>query len=120
MVLARFLVPEDEKVLVMPEKMRGVTSVCQAPPCSLLLRAPCRLCTLLSRAPRAALLLRPETQLAPARRHQLFLACGLTEDGAAQCTDVLLKNDLRGNESHGMSNSTSQPPVRSQVRARPG
>ena len=31
MVLARFLVPEDEKVLVMPQKMRGVTSVSSAP-----------------------------------------------------------------------------------------
>ena len=132
MVLARFLVPEDEKVLVMPEKMRGVTSVCQAPASAsplraggdsvLLLRAPClpALHAALAWSLRCCLL-RPDRQLAaPARRHQLFLACGLTEDGAAQCTDVLLKNDLRGNESHGMSNSTSQPPVRSQVRARPG
>ena len=35
---------------------------------------------------------------------QLMLACGHSADGAAQCTDVLIKNDLRGNESHGMSN----------------
>jgi LDH2 family malate/lactate/ureidoglycolate dehydrogenase len=35
---------------------------------------------------------------------QLFRACGLTEEGAVQCADVLLCNDLRGNESHGVSN----------------
>ena len=61
MVLPRFLVPDDQKVLVPVEKMRQVT-------------------------------------------HQLMLACGHDEEGAAQCTDVLLKNDLRGNESHGVSN----------------
>ena len=40
MVLARFLVPEDEKVLVMPEKMRGVTSVKAPCSCSVLLLVP--------------------------------------------------------------------------------
>ena len=81
---------------------------------SLLLLLRCSGLRLSSLLPAPALL-RLDTQLARrARRHQLFLACGLTEDGAAQCTDVLLKNDLRGNESHGMSNSTSQAASRAQ------
>jgi LDH2 family malate/lactate/ureidoglycolate dehydrogenase len=40
--------------------------------------------------------------------HQLLRSCGLAEDGAAQCADVLIKNDLRGNESHGVSNMLRQ------------
>ena len=48
-------------------------------------------------------------------------AGGTTQFVVGQCTDVLLKNDLRGNESHGMSNSTSLAASRAQpVRARPG
>ena len=36
--------------------------------------------------------------------HEVFLACGLDADGASTCADVLIANDLRGNESHGVSN----------------
>ena len=35
---------------------------------------------------------------------QLFLACELDQAGAEQCAEVLIANDLRGNESHGVSN----------------
>lgn len=34
-----------------------------------------------------------------------FRHAGLSEEGAWQCADVLITNDLRGNESHGVSNS---------------
>lgn len=34
----------------------------------------------------------------------IFLKIGLDDDGAQDSTDVLLGNDLRGNESHGVSN----------------
>jgi len=34
----------------------------------------------------------------------VFTACGMDEKGAATCADVLLSNDLRGNDSHGVSN----------------
>ena len=44
----------------------------------------------------------------PEKMHQvtkdIFLKIGLDEDGAQDSTDVLLGNDLRGNESHGVSN----------------
>ncbi len=34
----------------------------------------------------------------------LFVRCGLDEDGARKCTDVLITNDLRAVETHGVSN----------------
>ena len=92
MVLERFNVPDEKAVLVPVDSMRAVV-------------------------------------------HELFLACGLDQDGAhgslrprlpvmlpasvvgppprtvlplvagaATCADVLIANDLRGNESHGVSN----------------
>ena len=44
----------------------------------------------------------------PETMHQvtkdIFLKIGLDDDAAQDSTDVLLGNDLRGNESHGVSN----------------
>lgn len=34
----------------------------------------------------------------------IFRVCGLTQSSASICTDVLISNDLRGNDSHGVSN----------------
>ena len=34
----------------------------------------------------------------------IFRVCGLTQSSAAICADVLMSNDLRGNDSHGVSN----------------
>ena len=34
----------------------------------------------------------------------MFLSIGMAADAAGECTDVLIKSDLRGNESHGVSN----------------
>ena len=34
----------------------------------------------------------------------LFMRCGLDEAGAKACTDVLITNDLRAVETHGVSN----------------
>jgi hypothetical protein len=34
----------------------------------------------------------------------MFVAIGMPADAAAECTDVLVASDLRGNDSHGVSN----------------
>lgn len=34
----------------------------------------------------------------------MFVAIGMDPDAAAECTDVLVASDLRGNDSHGVSN----------------
>jgi LDH2 family malate/lactate/ureidoglycolate dehydrogenase len=41
---------------------------------------------------------------ARAATEALFRHAGLDDEGATQCADVLITNDLRGNESHGISN----------------
>ena len=33
----------------------------------------------------------------------VFRRCGMDEAGSEACSDVLISNDLRGNESHGLS-----------------
>ena len=38
----------------------------------------------------------------------MFAHCGLTADAAKSCADVLITNDLRGVESHGVSNMLRQ------------
>ena len=38
------------------------------------------------------------------RATMLLKACGMADDGATCVADVLVTNDLRGNESHGCSN----------------
>lgn len=38
----------------------------------------------------------------------VFNHCGLTADASVSCADVLLTNDLRGVESHGVSNMLRQ------------
>eukprot|EP01047_Picozoa_sp_COSAG01_P087525 COSAG01_NODE_20178_length_966_cov_5.855825_2_plen_81_part_00 len=34
----------------------------------------------------------------------MFISVGMRADAARECTDVLVASDLRGNDSHGVSN----------------
>eukprot|EP00966_Prymnesium_polylepis_P085920 1988390-Prymnesium_polylepis.1 len=45
---------------------------------------------------------------ARAATNALFQRCGMDAAGADVCADVLVSNDLRGNESHGLSNMLRQ------------
>ena len=60
-MLEQFHVPEEDRVYVMPDRMRSATE-------------------------------------------SLFMRCGLDASGAKACTDVLITNDLRAVETHGVSN----------------
>lgn len=60
-MLEQFHVPVEDRIYVMPDRMRAATEA-------------------------------------------LFMRCGLDEPGAKACTDVLLTNDLRAVETHGVSN----------------
>ena len=55
------------------------------------------------KVPEADQVVVPEPQMRDAT-HAIFEAMGLTEDDAALATDVLMFNDLRGVETHGVSN----------------
>jgi LDH2 family malate/lactate/ureidoglycolate dehydrogenase len=61
MVLPRFVIPEDQQVIVPEAAMRGAV-------------------------------------------RSMFEAVGMPSSEAAECTDVLIVSDLRGNDSHGVSN----------------
>ncbi len=60
-MLERFKVPAEDRVYIMPDRIRAVTEA-------------------------------------------IFLKMGLDDAGARLCTDVLITNDLRGVETHGVSN----------------
>ena len=48
----------------------------------------------------------------------MFESVGMAADAAAECTDVLIASDLRGNDSHGVSNMLRQY-INGMLRGRP-